>query len=153
MHCFQSHIIPKRDPIRLRIAVAIALAATMLASACSSGVARIDQDGGTDDADVDASADATPGCCPVDPSPSCCMDYGGWDEGRSCPSLCEGMPLPSDRGWALRTDEHGCEYWSNPNDRYRGGKYNAATQYCGAAPAVDAGEDGATNAVDAGDAG
>lgn len=95
-----------------------------------------------------ASADggvATPdenGCCKPDPSPGCCMNYGGAGlEGQCSGRSCDGMPVPSDPGWHLATDAQGCRRWTNPNDRYNGGEYSASTQYCGAPIRRDAGEE------------
>ena len=61
-------------------------------------------------------------CCPPDPKPGCCMDFGGWVEGDSCGKLhysCDGIPLPNDPAWKLETDEHDCDHWSVTFDRTR----------------------------------
>jgi hypothetical protein len=58
------------------------------------------------------------------------MDYGGWKRG-GCGRSCDGMPVSSDPGWTLATDDHGCKVWQNANDRFRGGTYNPDTSYCG----------------------
>lgn len=87
--------------------------------------------GATDDA-AEAAPAATPAseatptsvgqCCPPDPKPGCCMDFGGWVESNTCGKLhysCDGMPLPDDPSWKLVKDEHGCDHWSAPFDRSR----------------------------------
>lgn len=60
-------------------------------------------------------ADAAKGvCCPPASAPSCCMDYGGWSFNAMCGLKdCDGMPIPSDPGWKLGTDDHGCATWKN----------------------------------------
>ena len=54
-------------------------------------------------------------CCPPDPSPSCCMHYGGWsgDNAPGCAAVCDGMPEPGDPAWHLVKDSHACDVWSS----------------------------------------
>ena len=52
-------------------------------------------------------------CCPADPTPSCCMHYGGWVSlGGACGEECDGMPVPSDPSWRL-IDNDGCPTWTS----------------------------------------
>lgn len=55
-------------------------------------------------------------CCPPDPHPGCCMNYGGWSgtgNAAGCFQTCDGMPFSNDPAWKLVTDEHGCQVWSS----------------------------------------
>jgi hypothetical protein len=103
-------------------------------------------DGGGADAGLESAAPDGGQCCKPDPHPSCCMSYGGWSTGR-CAEECDGMPEPSDPGWKIEIDSHGCEQWTNPNDFWNGGTRNAATAYCGISPNLDAGSDAASDAA------
>src|SRR4051812_41207424 len=59
----------------------------------------------------------TGACCPPDPMPACCMDYGGWSSSGLCGAkTCDGMPAPNDPGWKLIDDSHGCRMWFHPLD-------------------------------------
>ncbi len=94
----------------------------------------------------DAAADASAGgCCAPSPGPDCCMDYGGYSSDGRCGETCDGMPLPSDPGWKLVKDGHGCDVWTNPRGTIVG-------DGCGSLPPPpDAGGDaGADAAADAG---
>ena len=53
------------------------------------------------------------------------------------------MPVPSDPGWTLATDDHGCKVWRNPNDSFRGGTTSPETKYCGQRTDVDTEDGGA----------
>ena len=73
------------------------------------------------DADGRAIADADAGlCCPISPTPACCMQYGGTRERFGCGTTCDGMPWPSYPGWERRIDANGCPYWWTPPDAPRG---------------------------------
>ena len=74
------------------------------------------------------------------------MRYGGWST-TAFGLRCDAMPVPSDPGWKLERDSHGCNVWTNPNDTWLSGKTNSATTYCGAVPG-DAGTDSADAAAD-----
>lgn len=78
------------------------------------------------------------------------MDYGGFRTGQ-CAQTCDGMPAPSDPGWKIEMDSHGCPQWTNPNDYWNGGTRSSGTSYCGGAPPRDAGldPDGSSDASDA----
>ena len=113
----------------------IAIAACLLLACGSTGSTPV-PDGGSL-ANPDAGADAGDGglCCPPDPSPGCCMRYGGWSDTGQCFQVCDGMPQPGDPEWTLATDAHGCSVWTNP-------KPNGGAGTCGAAtPPPDAGGD------------
>ena len=66
------------------------------------------------DAGKDSSPEGGAACCPVDSSPDCCMNFGGWSQDGSCGRTCDGMPLPNDPGWKLDKDSHGCRVWTHP---------------------------------------
>ena len=69
-----------------------------------------------DDSATNGAADAgsqNARCCPADPAPACCMHYGGWSAFGDCSVTCDGMPAPSDTGWAKAKDTHGCDLWTN----------------------------------------
>jgi hypothetical protein len=53
-------------------------------------------------------------CCPIDPTPGCCMNYGGTRLSWGCGVVCDGMAWPNDPRWEKRTDENGCDYWVDP---------------------------------------
>lgn len=94
---------------------------------------------GGPDAATDGGAEATTAeggaCCTPDPTPGCCMHYGGWaDQSWECAAVCDGMPQPNDPGWVLTKDAHGCSVWTNP-------KPNGGPGTCGAATPIDAGTD------------
>jgi hypothetical protein len=79
-------------------------------SGIPDGVSRHDADGG--------------GCCPIDPTPGCCMNYGGARHSGICATVCDGMAWPNDPRWEKRTDENGCAYWVDP-------PYDPARGVCG----------------------
>ncbi|MDP9152567.1 MAG: hypothetical protein M3O36_21800, partial [Myxococcota bacterium] len=60
-----------------------------------------------------AKACAAGRCCPPDPHPGCCMQYGGWSDTGSCGMTCDGMPEPGDPAWHQVADSHGCAVWSS----------------------------------------
>lgn len=97
------------------------------------------------DAATDAAADADGGaCCPADPTPGCCMSYGGWKAaGASCGKRCDGMPVSTDPGWKLENDSHGCPRWTHPDDFP---KHAVGVSYCGAVAPNDAGADASADA-------
>jgi hypothetical protein len=64
-------------------------------------------------------------CCPIDPTPSCCMRYGGH---AGCGTTCDGMPIANDPGWHMENDDLGCPAWINRS---------TTAKLCGA-PSVDA---------------
>lgn len=93
-------------------------ALSLLLLACGGGAVALDPDGSAPA--KDGSSEATTGdgggqCCPPDPSPGCCMAYGGWSSSGQCfGKECDGMPQPNDPGWKLVKDDHGCSTWFNP---------------------------------------
>ena len=108
-------------------------------NACTSDYAPSQQTASTDDSGT--SAEAGGQCCPPSSTPACCMEYGGWSPGASCGKVCDGMPLATDPGWKLGTDDRGCAVWTNPNDRFCDGTSNPSSKYCGGVREVDAGAD------------
>jgi hypothetical protein len=90
--------------------------------------------------DADAS-DASDGglCCPIDPKPGCCMNYGGSRQSWGCGPVCDGMAWPNDPRWQKRIDEHRCEYWVDP-------PFDPAYGVCGA-PRPEAGIDASTDVL------
>jgi len=106
--------------------VSLTVLTVRVALACSTTSPGSDR-AGTDSGDAGA-------CCPPSEGPNCCMAYGGWNARGSCGRMCDGMPVPTDPGWTLATDDHGCHVWRNPNDRYHGGTANPDTRYCGVRP-------------------
>jgi hypothetical protein len=110
------------DAMRCWIVLAFALVACGTGSQVNGG-----SDGG--DASSEASTNADGGvCCPPDPSPGCCMRYGGWSEnGNQCFQVCDGMPQPNDPQWTLTTDSHGCSVWMNPKPVNSPGTCGTAT--------------------------
>jgi hypothetical protein len=91
--------------------VASALAACSSSSANDTGGAGTD--GGTT-GDGATTGDGGVKCCPPDPTPGCCMKYGGAEDSNGqCEDVCDGMPNPSDPGWKLTTDSAGCSRWTN----------------------------------------
>jgi hypothetical protein len=60
------------------------------------------------------------------------MSYGGWAANGTCWGLvCDGMPVGTDPGWKLETDDHGCSVWTHPNNTFRGGTSNPDVETCG----------------------
>ncbi|MEO7112973.1 MAG: hypothetical protein ABI183_21220 [Polyangiaceae bacterium] len=119
------------------------LVASVLAACSSSstnGTADV-SDAGTDGGTTrDAQSDSGVTCCPPDPTPGCCMHYGGApDDGNVCPDVCDGMPQPNDPGWTLTKDVAGCPVWSNP-------KPTGGPGTCGVAPFDDGGSDSGLDA-------
>lgn len=76
-------------------------------------------------------------CCAADPSPACCMSYGGWSESGQCTTRCDG-PLPSDPSWAKTKDSHGCDVWTSAS----------TGPTCNVIPGLDAGKDAADSGSD-----
>lgn len=57
--------------------------------------------------------DDAPECCPPEPTPRCCMSYGGAQVDGKCSMQCDGMPPPS-APWHRELDEYGCAQWVEP---------------------------------------
>lgn len=86
------------------------LAALVVVASCGGKV-----DAPSDAGDAAPDAPPTSGfCCPPDPSPNCCMHFGGFSESGTCAEACDGMPVPSAPGWHQVTDSHGCSTWIAP---------------------------------------
>ncbi len=96
-----------RSTIHL-LGIALAIAFT---TACSS------TDNAADNPETGQPAGSP--CCPIDKSPGCCMNYGGWkgEDGSRCGMACDGMPYPSDPAWKIVKDEHGCNVWSSAGSK------------------------------------
>lgn len=89
--------------MRSFVAVLVASLALTVFSCASDDAASTGADGGG----------ASGRCCPADLTPGCCMAFGGWSAGGDCSIACDGMPLPTDPGWAKSKDSHGCDLWAN----------------------------------------
>jgi len=129
----------------MRLSKWISAGGFLLASvlvACSSSSTN-DPNGASGDGGTtsDAQSDSGVTCCPPDPSPGCCMKYGGAaDSSGECAAVCDGMPQPSDPGWKLDTDSYGCPIWTNPTPDFSAGT-------CGNPPPNDDG--GSDSGLDA----
>jgi hypothetical protein len=95
---------------------------------------------------TDVRAELGPRCCEPSPFPLCeMMHFGGWSRDGLCgEDEYDGLPVPSDPGWMLVKDFHGCPMWTmwtNPHDGLHSGEGGLATAYCGGAPSSDASHD------------
>ena len=104
----------------MRLLLSFALVVSAAAACGGTTLATSTTDGHPDasaDAATDAPGDTSPDggyCCPPDPTPGCCMHYGGYSNGSfNCSSICDGMPEPGDPAWHLTKDSHGCAIWSS----------------------------------------
>ncbi len=118
------------------------LALALLLVACGATASSTDNTDASNlpskDGSAEASGDGGGVCCPADPGPGCCMKYGGWSGDGNCfGQICDGMPVPSDPGWKLVKDDHGCSMWSNASP-------NWGSNACGAPVKKDASADAPT---------
>jgi hypothetical protein len=93
------------------------LLAALVVSVITAGCGSISDGDSAIDATASGDGRDEGQCCKPDPSPGCCMNYGGWTDGEASgcalKTACDGMPVPSDPAWKLVKDDHGCMVWSS----------------------------------------